>query len=1207
MTTSATQTPGDEPESHHDQPHRRLVLAADLVTDKALEDANGDEFHHAAIAKAVGDLTLSSATPVNIALFGPWGSGKSTFYHLMANRIEQQDRKVVVVSYDAWKYGGRALKTNFIQDVARRLELKRNDFDRDLNLNEEQSRIRLGRWFRYNWTSFLGAAFVGLVIASLWTATHAAVDAKWLHAKQTYWEVLPSHVTEFGLVLAAVLTTLLLGPKALESAVVKTTRPAIERDDQFAQMFRQLVRRIKKEKDAHRVVFFIDELDRCDPADVVATLVDLKTFLDEPDCVFVVAADRDVLEHALREVPQAKPIRDSDPYYSTPGAFIDKIFQHQIALPPLRTHALSSFAHRLVSDRTDGLWKELQLADPTGRLFNDIVYILVPAHVSSPRRVKVLLNNFATNARIAQSRHIEWTDRARELAFLTVLETEFPTVAATLIHFPDLLVYLRGDKDPADESLPADRKAQVDRLNPANQSDTSVAGKLVRDTNGESDPFGDDERERLAQHELARQLAAYLNKLTVISDLQDPRPDLFYLRVVGYDEGLTDPVLGEMIDLAAEREPDAVIAAFEDETPEIKTLAARLLINDLAHQRGIGQANVLESACRLVAQLPQHLVDEVAHLAPEVLTHIGDSSWRDAAIPGAAFLATNTNAVEELAELLEPLDPTEDHHDDLLTACTPALAWASDDAAEPIHEKIATFLPTSSQPLEAAVSNLPAQPASRLWNSIRETVSVEFGNGDSDDSLALFERLAEAVLDNEQPRSLTYSLILTGLGRTIPEITAYVHSQRDVLLPPLSADQQALIALFVMRTGDPSDWNDWLAYLSNDIPPTELISDWATSTAKTVIASIPTERRDLAPVFDPVFALITKSEHQAQLPAAIAERVAAIEWADDTDPESIRWQNLRHITAQTSPNEEATAEVAQAIADSLLAALARRLSTATTAIPTNLFSDWRARINELPSDQRKALDAQLSELTAPNTSAAVSLLRLRIAARRGHGIGPLTPAVLLPLVSETSASIMAGEWLTLRPRVEQVVEVHRAIPIGTGPLSRYAVSLNASRRTALWIALEKDSASREHLQAVGTYGVGGLAITHMRSAILDQPQQRQRDAATNRLLLATFAEAPSKVELDRGEKTGHKEASGLALDLIDTDINDNIILAARLVIHSGGYAHGTKTRLRTAFTKFGNGRQSRNFTSSQAEALRALELYVPNKKSRWARLLDAVT
>jgi hypothetical protein len=108
--------------------------------------------------------------------------------------------------------------------------------------------------------------------------------------------------------------------------------------------------------------------------DVVTTLIDLKTFLDHKNCVFIVAADREVLESALNQAPQAKPVRDNEPYYSTAGAFLDKIFQHQLTLPPMRPEALTNFAMSLV-EKQAGLWSQLR---QTARLYEDVVYSLFP-------------------------------------------------------------------------------------------------------------------------------------------------------------------------------------------------------------------------------------------------------------------------------------------------------------------------------------------------------------------------------------------------------------------------------------------------------------------------------------------------------------------------------------------------------------------------------------------------------------------------------------------------------------------------------------------------------------------------------------------------------------------------------------------------------------------------------------------------------------
>jgi hypothetical protein len=45
----------------------------------------------------------------------------------------------------------------------------------------------------------------------------------------------------------------------------------------------------------------------------------------------------------------------------------------------------------------------------------------------------VLLNAFATNARMAEARGLPWKERAREIAKLTALQTEFPEIREELM------------------------------------------------------------------------------------------------------------------------------------------------------------------------------------------------------------------------------------------------------------------------------------------------------------------------------------------------------------------------------------------------------------------------------------------------------------------------------------------------------------------------------------------------------------------------------------------------------------------------------------------------------------------------------------------------------------------------------------------------------------------------------------------------------
>jgi hypothetical protein len=1197
------------PAAHHARPYRRLVLADDLVTDQAVADASGDQFHHAAIAKAVGDLALSSAAPVNIALFGPWGSGKSSFYYLMRDRIRQQDPQVAVARYDAWKYGGSDLKRHFIQNVAEQLGLKfSSDLDRDLTLNQEQSRLRLRRWFRYNWASILGAFIVGFIFAAAWAVVHAAVFARWVEPEKNLKEVLPAHFGEFGLVFAAILTALLLGPKALESAVVKTTRPAIDRDDQFAHTFSKLVDRVKAQRHAHRLVVFIDELDRCQPDDVVSTLVDLKTFLEERDCVFVVAADREVLEHALRRVPQAKPIRDEDPYYSTPGAFIDKIFQHQISLPPLRAHALSSFAHGLVGARPRGLWKSLQDVDPSGRLFDDVVYILVPAHVSSPRRVKVVLNNFATNMRISESRHINWLERAREIAFLTVLETEFPPVAAAMIHFPQLLGHLRGEGFPVNVS--SARKDLVERFtyDPAStNTGDSVSGTIVR----EDGDLLEDAKSARAKVELARQLSEYLDKLTVIGGLNDPRPDLFYLRGVGYDHGLTDSFLGEMIDLAAERQPAVVVDAFREQSQDMKGVAVSLLVATLATERGTGQANVLEAACRIVQELDKEQVDSVAHLAPEVLTHIGRTSWRDNAIPGAIILATaQEQGAEQVARLVGLLAPTDTTQSGLLTQALPALDWADDETAAHIHEQIRATLPTTSAPLVAMLGTTRGGSALRGWKAVSGAVTRHYKAAAASDRIALFDDLTSTVAAREDDvDGLLFRIMLDVQNANIPDLIAHIHQQRETLLAALDDVDRVRASLYQIERGAPADWPDWLAYLptsqqsQQDI---EAISEYARDAVKVVLKAVPSATDDYRPLLHAIAPLVSPQEVDAVI-ETVVETLSQIPWGDPVDPEHMRRTSLDSFMERLATTAEERAQYEDALRDAIQTSVTAHIPTLTpgVATPGTKFADWRHAIGELPAERARTLDQGFGKLTPPTSvSAHTEFLRLRIAARYAFGGAALGPNLILPVANDPAASSMATEWLELVPRASAVAKVHDKIPIGTKALSRYAARIEAPARTELWIAIESQGGSAQHLRAVGQHGVTGAAIQHMAPKILEPPRQSQRDASMSRLLLARFTKEPSRAETANGQAVGHREATDLALALVDKGGFDNIALAGGLIIHSGGVGHGAKGKLHRAFTGLANGRQSRNFTRAQASALNELGLLTPRKRGRMSWLFD---
>jgi hypothetical protein len=54
-----------------------ILVAGDLIPDRVLKAAEEDAFSHAAIVGRIAELVTVAEPPLNVVLFGPWGSGKS--------------------------------------------------------------------------------------------------------------------------------------------------------------------------------------------------------------------------------------------------------------------------------------------------------------------------------------------------------------------------------------------------------------------------------------------------------------------------------------------------------------------------------------------------------------------------------------------------------------------------------------------------------------------------------------------------------------------------------------------------------------------------------------------------------------------------------------------------------------------------------------------------------------------------------------------------------------------------------------------------------------------------------------------------------------------------------------------------------------------------------------------------------------------------
>jgi KAP family P-loop domain len=671
VSATGARYPMNEQAAH--ESHTEELLDGELIDSRALESEADDRFRHADLVAELVALVRTVPTPANVALFAPWGSGKSG----MGNMIEAQlkdDRHVRFVKFDAFKFGEAPLRRHFISQMAKGLGQDDKEFSTDLYQATMTRDIRLpGRD-----VPKLVLAFVETLIATILLlfalALVVAVVSK--GGFSVNW----SSVAKYSLLPALPLATIgtIFIKLATDGLKIDSFRGAPSGDEEFEHLFKALVEKTMNRR-INRIVVFVDELDRCSPDEVTSTLETIKTFLEVEGCVFIVAADHQVLEQALRKsVRQETPVDSANPYYSAGSSYLDKIFQYQYQLPPLKSDRLTEFALALVRDRK-GVWERVQNLP-------EVVSVLIPTHVTSPRRVKVLLNSFALTYRLAERRQKQGvlggdlSARASEIAKLVCLRCEFPLFAEDLTldeGLPDLVRAIAdGEKPPgfsprevitratnyAHNQLPVaeylvDKESRApygperkytardgyDVAKEAEEETEAAEAESEGDNTGaELDPVyaavASEVTTMTVTH--GRQLVRYLRKVAYIPG---PNVDLIYLESAGVLVGLPPSVADTLRRAAVDHDFNLVRESVEPLNESEQRAAVKLLAGLVRDAPvGVEGQNAVSTLLSTISGTSLRLADVAEEVATAVAGHQRQIKLRPEDLSGALIVGIDS-------------------------------------------------------------------------------------------------------------------------------------------------------------------------------------------------------------------------------------------------------------------------------------------------------------------------------------------------------------------------------------------------------------------------------------------------------------------------------------------------------------------------------------------------------------------------------------
>jgi hypothetical protein len=316
----------------------------------------------------------NTQTPFTIGVFGAWGSGKSSLLSILDEdlRIAHPD-EFVRVHFNPWVHRG---EPNMLVPLLHALH---DTLAEDKKSRFVESAKKIGEvLFR------LGS---DILLKSL-TANFASLEA--------LEKLEQSYLKERGKV---------------ESEMRRLKKTLQAEADKIA------------EKKA-RIIFFIDDLDRCDPAQIIDLLESVKLFLDLRNVFVILAVDKEVIDRGI-EVKYSK-FEFGAMRSALGGEYLEKMVQLPLQLFPLGSDQVEQFIEKL---------------DPPEAILQQ-VGLLKALIQPNPRKIKRILNILTVVDSIADaSPGLKALDK-KLIAQLIILQVQSCDLYSEVVRQPDLLIAL---------------------------------------------------------------------------------------------------------------------------------------------------------------------------------------------------------------------------------------------------------------------------------------------------------------------------------------------------------------------------------------------------------------------------------------------------------------------------------------------------------------------------------------------------------------------------------------------------------------------------------------------------------------------------------------------------------------------------------------------------------------------------------------------
>ncbi|MFG0410274.1 P-loop NTPase fold protein [Pseudomonas sp. FYR_11] len=307
-------------------------------------ETDTDFLNFSGVADTVAEIVYqANGRPISIGVSGAWGAGKSSMIKLIQASLrnppepgKKPEKDFVFVEFNAWLYQGYDDARAALMDViASRLqeeaEARQTALDKVSELAERVNWLRVAK--------LMGGAAVSFAAG---VPAPGLIGDMWGLAKQ-WWS------------------------GEVDQAMIGETHDKAEKaGDEAKKLIREKPKKTSPPKEIQALrdnfesvldelgvtlVVLIDDLDRCLPETTISTLEAIRLFLFLRNTAFVIAADNEMIKHAVRRHFSGVP----DDILVT--SYFDKLIQVPIRVPPLGTQEVRAYMMMLFTENS-GLPKE---------------------------------------------------------------------------------------------------------------------------------------------------------------------------------------------------------------------------------------------------------------------------------------------------------------------------------------------------------------------------------------------------------------------------------------------------------------------------------------------------------------------------------------------------------------------------------------------------------------------------------------------------------------------------------------------------------------------------------------------------------------------------------------------------------------------------------------------------------------------------------